>query len=419
MRVILSGAGALFLLYFAGRGTRRENRVPPCYKSHVRQSSYDVAVIGAGAFGSWIAWHLARSGRSVALLDAWGPGHARASSGGESRLIRMGYGADEIYTRMAMRSLAIWRNLFRHADRPLFERTGVLWMARADTLYSSAAEETLRQCGVPFEILPNAALAARYPQMRIADPRVYGILEPGSGVLMARRAVALVVEDAIRRGVVYANEAVGAPAGSGRAEVRTASGEAVRAGLFVFACGPWLPKIFPARLASRIFPTRQEVFFFAPPAGDSRFAPPAFPAWIDFADPRGPYGMPDLESRGFKLAFDRHGEAFDPDTGDRRISAAGLEEARRFLAERFPALRDAPLTESRVCQYENTSSGDFLIDRHPDFENVWLVGGGSGHGFKHGPAVGEYVCQVITQGRAAEPRFSLASKRESRQRTVY
>ena len=143
------------------------------------------------------------------------------------------------------------------------------------------------------------------------------------------------------------------------------------------------------------------------------------PAWIDFSDPRGPYGFPDLEGRGIKLAFDRHGGAFDPDSGDRRVSEAGLEEAYRFLAERFPALRDAPLTESRVCQYENTSNGDFLLDRHPELDNVWLAGGGSGHGFKHGPAVGEYLAGRILGGRTPEPRFSLAAKQETQRRSVF
>jgi glycine/D-amino acid oxidase-like deaminating enzyme len=161
------------------------------------------------------------------------------------------------------------------------------------------------------------------------------------------------------------------------------------------------------------------VFFFAPPPGDPRFQPSHLPVWIDFTDERGPYGFPDLEGRGFKLALDRHGQAFDPDQGDRRISEEGVKEAYRFLADRFPALRDAPLTEARVCQYENTSNGDFLIDRHPDLENVWLLGGGSGHGFKHGPAVGEYAAARILRNVAVEPRFSLARKQESQQRTVY
>jgi glycine/D-amino acid oxidase-like deaminating enzyme len=121
-----------------------------------------------------------------------------------------------------------------------------------------------------------------------------------------------------------------------------------------------------------------------------------------------------------KVAIDRHGEPFDPDTGDRVASAEGLAEVRRYVARRIPELKDAPVAESRVCQYENTSNGDFLIDRHPEFENVWLVGGGSGHGFKHGPFVGEYVAARI-EGRTEgiEPRFSLSSKLETRARSVY
>ena len=383
-------------------------------------TSYDVAVIGAGSFGAWSAWHLSRAGASVLLLDAWGPGHTRSSSGGESRLIRMGYGADEIYTRMAMRSLPQWRELSGRTGQALFHPTGVLFMARQGEPYSDATCDTLRRCGVRMEIVPAAELAARYPQMRIDQPGVFGYYEAESGALMARRAVAAVVEQAVSRGVTYATESVSVLArGDSRATVSGRSGEPIRAGAFVFACGAWLPKIFPDILGKRIYPTRQEIFFFAPPPGDRRFAPPAFPSWVDFTDPRGPYGVPDLESRGFKIGLDRHGPAFDPDTGDRRPSAEGFAEVRRFLAERFPALRDAPLAESRVCQYESTSSGDFLIDRHPDFDNVWLAGGGSGHGFKHGPAVGEYVAQCVLGAGTREPRFSLASKAETQRRTVY
>lgn len=383
-------------------------------------NSYDVAVIGAGSFGSWAAWHLSRAGLSVLLLDAWGPGHSRSSSGGESRVIRMGYGADEIYTRMAIRSLSLWRELFDRMGRTLFHQTGVIWIARENEPYSIAGRDTLLRLGVPMEILSAAEMTARYPQIQLAAPGSFGIYEPQSGALMARRAVAAVVEDAVRQGVTYITEAVSVPACvDSEAPVQTASGEPIRAGAFVFACGPWLPKLFPRVVGKRIYPTRQEVFFFAPPPGDRRFAPPQLPCWLDWTDPRTPYGIPDLESRGFKLALDRHGPAFDPDTGDRRPSAEGLAEARRFLAERFPELRDAPLTEARVCQYENTCNGDFLIDRHPDFENVWLAGGGSGHGFKHGPAAGEYVAQCVLKTTAPEPRFSLASKSEAHQRTVY
>jgi sarcosine oxidase len=380
----------------------------------------DAVVIGAGAFGSWTAWWLLRSGKSVLLLDAWGPGNSRSSSGGESRIIRMGYGADEIYTRMAMRSLVQWRELFETTGETLFHRTGVLWIGRTGDAYSEATCETLETAGVPIEILSAAEVAKRYPQMVLTDPRCFGILEPESGALMSRRAIAAVVSDLVLRGGEFAVAAVQPPSGQGvLTSVETTDGERIAADIFVFACGPWLPKLFPEVMERRIFPTRQEVFFLGPPAGDCRFSKAQLPIWIDFTDPRGPYGFPDLEGRGFKLAFDRHGPLFDPDSGDRLLGRESLAEAQAFLAERFPALANAPITEFRVCQYENTSSGDFLIDRHPDLTNVWFVGGGSGHGFKHGPTVGEYACARILDGAAAEPRFSLATKELRQNRRVY
>ena len=172
-----------------------------------------------------------------------------------------------------------------------------------------------------------------------------------------------------------------------------------------------------AILGERIFPSRQEVFFFGVPPGDARFAPPALPTWLFQEDEI--YGMPDLESRGLKIAVDRHGERVDPDTQSRLASAEGAEEARRFVEQRFPALRGAPIVEMRVCQYENTWNGDFLIDRHPNMENVWFVGGGSGHGFKHGPAVGEYVTARILDGAEGEKRFSLIGKETVQKRSVF
>jgi glycine/D-amino acid oxidase-like deaminating enzyme len=358
---------------------------------------YDVAVIGAGVFGSWTAWHLRRAGLKVLLVDAWGPGHSRSSSGGESRIIRMGYGPDAIYTRMAARSLVAWQKL---KNPRLFHRTGVLWIGRDDDAYTCATRKTLTQEGVPIEVFDAGELARRFPQMRVTAANALGIWEPESGALMARQAVTAVAEEAIANGVEYRQAFV------------DAAHQGIDAGVFVYACGPWLPKLFPDLLGNRIFPTRQEVFFFAAPTLN-------LPVWIDFTDPRGPYGFPDLENRGVKLAFDKHGEPFDPDTGDRLVSKESVTRARAFMAERFPSMRDAALTETRVCQYENTSNGDFLIDRHPDFENLWLVGGGSGHGFKHGPAVGEYAASQILANAPSEPRFSLATKKETQSREVF
>jgi sarcosine oxidase len=381
--------------------------------------SYDVAVIGAGVFGAWTAHHLRQAGLQVVLLDAYGVAHSRSSSGGESRIVRMGYGADEIYTRSAMRSLELWREFCRESSPPLWHQTGVLWTAPAGDPYTENTRLTLARCGAHFELLSPAELKSRYPQMDCA-PGAWGIFEPESGALMARRAVAAVVADAVRSGAVFLPEAAAAPQGAGSlAEVRTSSGAAVRAGAFVFACGPWLPKVFPDLLSKRIEPTRQEAFFFGTPPGDPRFSPPAMPVWIDFSDPRGPYGFPDLENRGVKIALDQHGPPIDPDTADRVPSADALASARDILGQRLPALRHAPLVEARVCQYENTSNGDFLIDRHPDFANVWLVGGGSGHGFKHGPAVGEYVADRVLDGGPVDPRYSLAAKLETQSRTVF
>jgi sarcosine oxidase len=382
-----------------------------------QKNSYDVAVIGAGVFGAWTALCLRRAGKRVALVDAYGPGNARASSGGESRLIRMAYGADELYTRWSMRSLSAWKELFARVGKPLFHQTGILWIANAKDPQAEASRETLKRVGVRHEILDRAELEARFPQIGFGEAS-WGIFEPGSGVLLARRAVAAVVEAAIAEGVDYFQEFVSTPVDHGKiASVRTSAGREIHASEFIFACGPWLGEVFPDLLSGRIFVTRQEVYFFGVPGGDKRFAPPAMPGWLFQADLT--YGVPDLESRGFKIALDSHGPTFDPDNDSRVPTAEGISAMRVYLAERFPALASAPLVEARVCQYENTSNGDFLVDRHPQHENVWLVGGGSGHGFKHGPAIGEYVSGRLIGTVAAEERFSLASKETAQRRTVY
>ena len=379
------------------------------------------AVVGAGVFGAWTAYHLLAAGHRVILLDEYGPASSRASSGGETRIIRCAYGPDEVYTRMAKRSLSLWSNFCEQIGLDLLRRIGVLWMAMPDNVYAHQSRETLRKLGVRFDDLSASELAWRYPQIKPENGAV-AINEPESGALMARQAVQAVVGQFVKRGGVYRHAAVKAPHGKGRVRsVLTNQREDHAADAFVFACGPWLGKVFPDVLANRIFPTRQEVLFFGVPPGDRRFEAPEMPVWIDFSDNRGMYGFPDIETRGFKVAFDHHGPAFDPDSENRFVTPDKIEAARKYVAERFPALANAPIVDSRVCQYENTSNGDFVIDRHPEFENVWFAGGGSGHGFKHGPAVGEYTAARVIglADPAIEPRFSLASKGTEQHRSVY
>jgi len=381
---------------------------------------WNVIVVGAGVFGAWTAWHLQQRGARVLLVDAFGPAHLRASSGGESRLTRATYGPDEIYTRMAHASLAQWKWLSDRAGLPILHEIGFVMFFGQREKYVDDTLAVHAKLNLPTRLLDQAELARRWPQVNW-DNVSLGLFEPEFGPLMAGRAVRTLVCEFERAGGTMANRAVLPPNSTDRlATLVTSSGDSLSADCYVFACGAWLPKLFPDQLGDRIFPTRQEVFRFAPPAGDDRFTAPNFPGWADFNAGDIYYGFPDLESRGFKVAHDKHGPPIDPDTEDRRASAEGLQDVRQYLARRFPALADQPLVESRVCQYENSASGDLLIDRHPALRNVWLVGAGSGHVFKHGPEVGRLAAELVLSNSAAqEPRFSLATKAAVKNRRVH
>lgn len=368
----------------------------------------DVAVIGAGVFGAWTAWHLKKAGYSVALFDQYGAGNARASSGGESRVIRLGYGADTIYSEMARDSLIQWDALSQRQSQPILHRTGVLWWSPEGDAYTANSLAWLSANNIAHQNGDTAWLRERFRQITFRDGES-GFLETDSGALIAGRGVQAVVADA----GLTVNAVAAAPPGNS-ADVYMFPDARVRH--VVYALGPWLPKLFPDVLGDRIFATRQEVYHFGLHPGGW----PKVPVWADLNGGDIVYGIPDLEGQGFKMAFDAHGPAVDPDTQDRRVSTEGIARARTYLKQRFPVLADAPLIHSRVCQYENSSNGDFLIDRLPGHDRVWLVGGGSGHGFKHGPEVGRRVARHIADpALPVEPRFSLATKATKQNRTVY
>jgi glycine/D-amino acid oxidase-like deaminating enzyme len=359
-------------------------------------------VVGAGAFGGWSALQLLREGAKVTLLDAWGPGNSRASSGGETRVIRTTYGPERLYTQMAARALQLWQENEQRWNLKLLFRTGALWMVGADDSYERAAMPLMKEAGIPFEKLPGADCSKRWPQINFEDV-TWSIYEPDSGYLAARRGCEAVLNAFLKEGGEYLyTRATPGPIAANRMQgITITSGEILNADSYVFACGPWLGKVF-SFLAPIIVPTRQEVFFFGTAAGDSRFTDKQLPVWIDNGK-RLFYGIPGNHWRGFKIADDTRGPVIDPTSMERQISAEGLAAARTYLHLRFPVLTNAPLVESRVCQYENSTDHNFLLDRHPEAENVWIVGGGSGHGFKHGPVIGEMVADAVL-GLKGPPR---------------
>jgi glycine/D-amino acid oxidase-like deaminating enzyme len=367
-----------------------------------------IAVIGAGAFGGWTALHLVERGARVTLLDAWGPGNSRASSGGETRIIRGAYGPDQPYTELAARALKLWAKHERRWKRRFLHLAGVLWMAsNGDDAFERGSRKPLRRAGIKFQELSAGELKKRWPQV-FFEGVDWGIYEPECGYLDARSSCLAVVEGFVAAGGKYRQVAVmgdglehALPGG-----LTLSDGSRLKADCYVFACGPWLGKLFPETIGDLVRATKQDIFFFGTPAGDPRFNDTHLPVWGDHRD-HFFYGIPGSDRRGFKVADDTRGPAFDPTSGERVVNLDTLRRVREHLAFRFPAMKDMPLIETRVCQYEQTPDEHFIVDRHPRMENVWLMGGGSGHGFKHGPAVGEMMAELILREREPQTIWKL------------
>ncbi len=370
-----------------------------------------VIVVGAGAFGGWTALYLLRQGARVTLLDAWGPGNSRASSGGETRIIRGTYGPNQPYTKMTARAFELWDEHEAQWKKKFMQRCGVLWLVCGDGVFERASLPTLREAGIAYEEWTPATISKRYPQINVEDVK-WAIFEPGSGYLFARRSCHAVVEGFVAEGGEFKLGAVASVEISGGEThgVRLEDGSHLQAGSYVFACGPWLGKLFPEVIGQHIRATRQDVVFFGVPHGDARFTEEYLPVWADHGE-HFIYGIPGSitgdNARGFKFADDTRGEEFDPTAGDRTVRPEFIRAAKQYLAHRFPAMKDAPVVETRVCQYENTPDNHFIIDRHPQAQNCWIVGGGSGHGFKHGPALGEMMTPLVLRNGAADAVFRL------------
>jgi len=378
----------------------------------------DLVVVGAGVMGAWTALRALEAGRTTTLIDAFGPGDPRATSGDESRIIRSSHGTDAFYAEWAWAAREDWIELGAGSGSPIFEACGVAWFTHAEGGFETQSEATLRRLEIPVERIAAPEAVARWPGLALDDGD-FVVYEPEAGLLRARQGVRAVASRFQAGGGALRIDRVRPGPGSGRRleAIETAAGESIGGGTFVFAAGPWLAKLFPEVLGDLIALTKQDVFYFGPEPGDRRFGADRFPAWVDFD--RATYGIPAVDGRGFKAAPDGYGRAFDPDTEDRLVDREALAATRAFLADRLPALAARPVAETRVCQYESTPDTHFVIDRHPEWDNVWLVGGGSGHGFKHGPMIGRYVMDLVAaDGSAAligsgppDDRFSLSRRR--------
>src|SRR5437660_3789515 len=326
------------------------------------------------------------------------------------------YGPDQPYTETAARAFHLWQKYERRWKKQFLHRTGVLWMVSSrDDAFERGSLAVLREAGIKFQELSTPEMKKRWPQINFGGVH-WGIYEPECGYLDARASCQAVVDAFVAEGGVYRQLAV-LPAGLESATLRhltLSNGSRLKADHYVFACGPWLGKLFPETLGGIIRPTKQDIFFFGPPAGDSRFTDAHLPVWGDHGK-RFFYGIPGSDRRGFKVADDTRGRTFDPTDGERIASPATLKLVREYLSFRFPAMKYAPLIETRVCQYEQTSDSNFIVDRHPRLSNVWLLGGGSGHGFKHGPALGETMAELILKDGEADAvwRLSRFSKRST------
>lgn len=368
-----------------------------------------VAVIGAGAFGGWTALHLLRKGYKVTLIDTWGPGNSRSSSGDETRVIRSTYGANEFYFNLNVRALTLWKEHEERWKTKLFQNKGVLWMCYEP--HTPVVDDSIpfaEKYNMPYERLTVEEISKRYSIVNTSDLS-HAWLDPYGGCLRAREACQAVYKGFIAEGgTILQVQAMPGKVEENRLKyIQLSNGQSLTADRFIFACGSWLGKLFPEVLGNTITCTKQEVYYFGVPTQHAS-AYEQFPVWVDVDGKDFYYGIPGNNYRGFKIGVDERGEPFDPTHGDRISNEQVLKKARKFLAHRFPGLKDAPLVESRVCPYENSPDGNFLFDHHPEASNLFFLGGGSGHGFKHGPALGELVSDIIAGDKAIPHQFLLS-----------
>jgi sarcosine oxidase len=354
-----------------------------------------VVIVGAGTFGASLAWWSARTGDQVVLIDQFEPGDVRATSGGETRLIRCTHGDDGDYSVMARRARTLWRELEQESGETLMDECGVSWFAHAQTGWEADSLKTLTELRIPAERLTVEEAGRLFPSLA-GDDLEWILHEPEAGVLRAQKCVQTLARQAQHHGARIVR---------GRAtpdgDRVTTPEETFEADRVIWSAGGWLSKLFPEHVKLRV--TRQELFFF-----DGGPAWSTAPGWVDYD--HAFYGTGDVDHLGVKVAWDQEGPPLDPDADLPGPSREVEVKSREYAARRFPALAGAPITLSKRCRYEISPDSHFIAAPHPGHPTVWLVGGGSGHGFKHGPAMAERLTTAWRGGTPLPTRFGLGER---------
>ena len=375
-----------------------------------RRRSSDIVVIGAGAFGMWTALYLQRLGAKVTVVDLYGAGNSRQTSGGETRGVRTSYGDrphGRQWTEWARRAISRWKQWDEEGEERLLPRlffqTGDLILRGETNTYIADTVSNWDALSVPYEVLTADEVSARWPWIRY-DGLGVALYEPDAGVVRARRAIESVARVFVENGgrIEVGRAVLGGRQGRRLGNITLDSGQNLSGDNFIFACGPWFPKVFPDLMANRLRISMGHVFYFAVPAGDRRFVYPYMPS----------YGVPGctgwpalpLDHRGFRVRTGGRPPE-DPDRSDRWVAPEYHERPRDILRRHFPDLANTVINETRACHYESSVDRNFIIDTYPELDNVWLAGGGSAEGFKFGPVLGEYIANRVI-GEDHEPELA-------------
>ncbi len=366
--------------------------------------SYDAIVAGLGGMGSAAAYHLAARGKRVLGLERHAPVHDRGSSHGESRIIRQAYFEDPAYVPLLLRSYELWEGLEQETGRDLMSLVGGLMIGPPDGALVSGSVASADEHGLPYEILSASELKRRYPIFE-PGPHVVALYEERAGFVRPEAGVKAYLDRASARGAElrFEERITSWEAGSSGVRVETERGS-YEAERLVVSAGAWAGELL-AELGLPLEVTRQILFWFRPEGGVEPYAPDRVPIWIYEPDDGNMfYSFPAVDGADtVKVAFFRaDGKPTNPETIDREVHDEEVEFIRGYLARHVPST-NGDLVAAKTCMYTNTPDEHFVISTHPDYPQISIAAGFSGHGYKFCSVVGEILADLATEGRTEHP----------------